>query len=184
MTVNIPAGLEDNNLEVYRYKNTVRAIYNGKKVNYTDLPAHLRRPFMEELTANRKAYRWLCNQIDSTDANRIEETYVACRYGALNNIPDLKKGKTTADMPICGKSETCSGYNIVCRAPCGPGGCLAKREFQVAMQIANGRLDKEIASDLGIQLPTLRTHIARIREKLHSSNRIEVALWMHKQGIN
>lgn len=182
MTVNIPAGLEDKNLEIYRHRNAARAIHNGKTVNYLDLPDEIREPFQAELIANRKCCKCLREQMGITDSAQMEETYVACRYGALNTVPDLKHGKTHADMPVCDEIETCPGYDIVCLAPEGPGGSLAKREFQVATQIAAGKLDKEIASNLGIQLPTLRTHITRIREKLHCNNRIEIALWMHKQG--
>lgn len=182
MNVIIPAGLEDHNLEIYRHRNAARAIYNGKTVNYLDLPDTVREPFQAELIANRKACNCLRSKMGITEADRMEETYVACRYGALNHIPDLKRGRTQADMPVCDEIEACPGYDVVCLAPQGPGGSLAKREFQVAVQIANGRLDKEIAYQLGIQIPTLRTHIARIREKLHVNNRIEIALWMHKQG--
>jgi len=182
MTQNIPSGLEDHNLEIYRHKNTVRAIFNGKITNYIDLPNSIREVFQVELINDRKACTCLRAKMCITDANQMEETYVGCRYGALNHIADLKKGKTQADMPVCDETETCPGFDIVCKAPSGPGGSLARREFQIAVLIASGKLDKEIANDLGIKIPTLRTHIARIHEKLQCNNRIEIALWMHKQG--
>lgn len=182
MTVNIPAGLEDHNLEIYRHRNTARAIYNGKTVNYLDLPEQVREIYQAELILNRKACKCLRESMCITESDQMEETYVACRYGALNYIPDLKRGKTTPDMPVCDEIETCPGFDIICMAPEGPGGRLARREFQAAILIANGKLDKEIADEMGIKIPTLRTHIERIREKLHVNNRIEIALWIHKQG--
>lgn len=178
----IPAGLEDRNLEIYRYKNKSKAIYNGKSMNYINLPESVREVFQAELIANRKACNCLRTKMGITNSDEMEETYVGCRYGALNHIPDLRGGKTTADMPVCDETETCPGFDIVCKAPEGPGGSLAKREFQIAVMIANGKLDKEITNELGIMLPTTRTHINRIREKLGVNNRIEIALWMHKQG--
>ncbi len=182
MTLNIPSGLEDQNLEIYRYKNTARAIYNGTAISYLDLPESIREPFRTELITNHKACKCLQTKMCITDATDMEEAYVACRYGALNNVPDLNRGKTTPDIPVCGETETCPGFDVVCKAPEGPGGSLARREFQVATLIANGRMDKEIANELGIKIPTLRTHIARIHEKLGINNRIEIALLFHKSG--
>lgn len=180
--MSIPSGLEDHNLEIYRHKNTARAIYNGKTMNYINLPDSIREVFQAELITNRKACHCLRSKMFITDAEQMEVTYVGCRYGALNHIPDMKGRKTIADMPICNETETCPGFDIVCKAPQGPGGSLAKREFQIAVMISNGMLDKEIANELGIKIPTLRTHISRIHEKLAVNNRIEIALWMHKQG--
>jgi DNA-binding CsgD family transcriptional regulator len=182
MMMNIPSGLEDHNLEIYRYKNTARAICNGIAVSYMDLSETIREVFQAELISNRKACICLRTKMGITNADQMEETYVACRYGACNHIPDLIGKKTTPDMPVCDETETCPGYDIVCKAPEGPGGSLARREFQIAVLIANGRLDKEISDELGIKVPTTRTHINRIREKLSVNNRIEIALWMHKQG--
>lgn len=182
MIMSIPSGLEDHNLEIYRYKNTARAIYNGKTMNYTNLPESIREVFQAELISDRKACNCIRSKMCITDSEAMEVTYVSCRYGALNHIADLKGKKTACDMPVCDETETCPGYDIVCKAPEGPGGSLARREFQIAVLIANGRLDKEISAELGIQIPTTRTHINRIREKLGVNNRIEIALWMHKQG--
>lgn len=180
--MNIPAGLEDHNLEIYRHNNKPKAIFNGSKMDYAVLPDHIREPFQAELIADKKACYCLRNKMFITDSVQMELTFVSCRYGACNHIPDLKNGKTSPDMPVCNEIESCPGYDIVCKAPQGPGGSLAKREFQIAVMIAAGRLDKEISNELDIKIPTTRTHINRIREKLGVNNRIEIALWMHKQG--
>jgi DNA-binding CsgD family transcriptional regulator len=183
MNMNIPAGLEDHTLEIYRFKNKARAILNGTTVDYLTLPDEMREPFQADLIADRKACNCLRMKLGITGADEMEETFVSCRYGACNHIPDLMDGKTTADMPVCDETETCPGFDIICKAPVGPGGSLARREFQIAVLISGGKLDKEIADELGIKLPTVRTHINRIHEKLGINNRIEIALWMHKQGI-
>lgn len=179
---NIPAGLEDNNLEIYRHKNMAHAIFNGKRKNYLELPSEIREPFQVELINDQKACSCLREQMFITDADKMEETFVCCRYGRLNHIPDLKDGKTTPDMPACDEIDTCPGFDIVCKSPEGPGGKLARREFQIALLVASGKLDKEIADEFGIKIPTVRTHIERIRSKLNVNNRIEIALWVHKQG--
>lgn len=53
---------------------------------------------------------------------------------------------------------------------------LSPREQEVLALLAQGRLYKEIADQLGITLGTLRTHQQRIYEKLHVHSRTEATL--------
>jgi DNA-binding NarL/FixJ family response regulator len=50
---------------------------------------------------------------------------------------------------------------------------LSERERQILSLLANGNSFKMIASDLGISLETVRTHIKHIYEKLHVNSQIE-----------
>lgn len=50
---------------------------------------------------------------------------------------------------------------------------LSVREHEVLSHLAQGLLYKEIASDLGITVGTVKQHIHRIYEKLHVQNRTE-----------
>lgn len=65
------------------------------------------------------------------------------------------------------------------RAPAPPepdGVHLSPREQEILGLLANGALYKEIASDLGISLDTVRTHLRRIYEKLHVHTRTEAVV--------
>jgi DNA-binding NarL/FixJ family response regulator len=53
---------------------------------------------------------------------------------------------------------------------------LSKREEEVLALLAKGLLYKEIGEALGIGLPTVRTHLHRIYEKLHVQSRTEAAV--------
>lgn len=53
---------------------------------------------------------------------------------------------------------------------------LSPREYEVLALLAQGRLYKEIADQLGISLGTVRTHQRRIYEKLHVQSRTEATL--------
>jgi len=53
---------------------------------------------------------------------------------------------------------------------------LTGREQEILALVAKGRLDKEIASALGISIPTVRTHLRHIYEKLHVQCRTEATL--------
>jgi len=183
MNTNIPAGFDDKDLEIYRVGKKARVIYdNGVRCEYLQLPYEIRETFQVELISNPKVCHCLLTKMGISAADEMEETYVACRYGAMNRIADLKDGKTVPEIPVCDETETCAGFDIVCKAPAGPGGSVSRREYQTMILIAKGRGDKEIADEMAISITTVRTNLARIHEKLHINNRIEIALWMYKQG--
>jgi DNA-binding NarL/FixJ family response regulator len=60
---------------------------------------------------------------------------------------------------------------------------LSRQEYIVIKLISQGKLDKEIAAELSIELSTVRTYLCRIREKLCINNRIEIALWAMQKGV-
>ena len=71
------------------------------------------------------------------------------------------------------------------RRPAGTGAAnqLSKRELQIARSIAKGRTNQEIAAELFISLSTVKTHAARIQEKLRVRNRVEIAAWSWENQI-
>ncbi|MFE2849421.1 ATP-binding protein [Streptomyces scopuliridis] len=54
---------------------------------------------------------------------------------------------------------------------------LTAREHQVALQVARGLTNAQIAMRLAISQRTVASHLARIRSKLDLNSRVEVALW-------
>ncbi len=55
------------------------------------------------------------------------------------------------------------------------GDALSPRELEVALLLAEGKAYKLIASDLGVSLSTVRTHVERIYDKLGVGNKVELA---------
>lgn len=62
-------------------------------------------------------------------------------------------------------------------------GTLAPREVEVLRLIARGRQNKEIAGDLGISVNTVRTHRARLMEKLGIRSGPELVRYAMDRGI-
>jgi DNA-binding CsgD family transcriptional regulator len=56
---------------------------------------------------------------------------------------------------------------------------LTFREAQIALEIAQGRTDQEIAVSIGVAFSTVRTHIRRVYEKLGVHNRTSLAHLIH-----
>ncbi|MFC7403295.1 response regulator [Citricoccus sp. GCM10030269] len=53
---------------------------------------------------------------------------------------------------------------------------LSEREQEVAARVADGLTNTEIASELYLSVPTVKTHIGRIFDKLGVENRVQLAV--------
>lgn len=56
---------------------------------------------------------------------------------------------------------------------------LAGREREVALAVGRGLSNAEIARELHLALPTVKTHVSRILARLHLNNRVQIALLVH-----
>lgn len=59
---------------------------------------------------------------------------------------------------------------------------LSEREFEVALAVARGLGNREIATTLFISLSTVKTHLTSIQIKLRLRNRVEIAIWVLENG--
>ncbi len=46
--------------------------------------------------------------------------------------------------------------------------------------MADGRTNAQIAAELFLSLPTIKTHLARVFEKVSVTNRVQLALLVHQ----
>lgn len=60
---------------------------------------------------------------------------------------------------------------------------ISEREFEVLEHVAAGRSNKEIAAKLGVSPNTVKTHIARLYEKLGAARRTEAILKARELGL-
>lgn len=56
---------------------------------------------------------------------------------------------------------------------------LGEREREVAVAVGLGRSNAEIAAELYMSLPTVKTHVSRVLTKLGLNNRVQIALLAH-----
>lgn len=57
---------------------------------------------------------------------------------------------------------------------------LGAREREVALAVGRGRSNAEIAAELYMSLPTVKTYVSRILTKLGCDNRVQVAILVHE----
>ncbi|MDR7255825.1 DNA-binding NarL/FixJ family response regulator [Nocardioides sp. BE266] len=60
---------------------------------------------------------------------------------------------------------------------------LTERELEVAVCVGRGLSNSEIASELYLSVPTVKSHVSRLLTKLDSSNRVQVAMVVHDAGL-
>ncbi|MBO8196317.1 response regulator transcription factor [Streptomyces oryzae] len=60
---------------------------------------------------------------------------------------------------------------------------LGDRESEVALGVARGLANAEIAASLYMSVPTVKTHVSRILTKLDLNNRVQIALLVHDAGL-
>lgn len=59
---------------------------------------------------------------------------------------------------------------------------LSEQQFRVLGLVAQGRLNKQIADQLGIQLTTVKAHVSAIFDKLHVRNRTQASMLFRDLG--
>jgi len=60
---------------------------------------------------------------------------------------------------------------------------LTARERQIAVQLANGLTNQQIAAQLNISARTADTHVGNILRKLGFASRADVLAWAVEQGL-
>ncbi|MFY1676256.1 response regulator [Streptomyces sp. WMMC905] len=59
---------------------------------------------------------------------------------------------------------------------------LGDREREVAVTVGQGKTNAEIATELYMSVPTVKTHVSRILAKLALGNRVQMALVVYEAG--
>ena len=62
-------------------------------------------------------------------------------------------------------------------------GALSPRERDVALMLARGLTNKQVAAELVVSPATVRSHVERILDKLGLHSRAQVAVWASQHGL-
>ncbi len=60
---------------------------------------------------------------------------------------------------------------------------LTEREREVAVCVGRGLSNSEVARELHLSIPTVKSHVSRLLTKLESTNRVQVAMVVHDAGL-
>lgn len=178
----IPSGLIDKNIEFFALDGELFSLQDGIRYRYPEMPEDhlmfLRNMLTEDTTAG--------NTLDGIPlANRLK-IYGICRFGACNHIPDSTEEGDCADQNEyydCGIRGVCPHEGKRCKDIVMPNGVLTAHMIKIIKLVAEGFIDKEIASKLGISVNTVNNHLATIITRTVSRTRVDITRFAKERGI-
>lgn len=118
---------------------------------------------------------------DRTSAARLCEEAWQLTADAAVGLDDERAAQLRADMERRTSGVPRSGAP----SPDAAGAAtLTAREAEVAVVLARGLTNQQIADELYISVRTAETHVKRILAKLGLSSRGQVAHWVHEHGLD
>lgn len=166
--LNLPAGLADRNVELFVKNDIMYATYNGKIMQFDELPEAIRFYFTEELLCDLAAVIALRKMGFSTNHEMLQQ-YIKCNYDAYDTVPDLvttDRSDSNKEYWNCGSKGKCKYEGVICKMPTCKNGKLSKREMEVVFLLKQGKAIKEIADSLGTSFNTVRNQLVTVKHKL------------------
>jgi DNA-binding NarL/FixJ family response regulator len=162
---NLPAGLLDNNCEFFVNGTEIYVLNSGQIYSFADFPAEVLDALREDIKKFPEAIDALVDLGLETEESMLRQ-YVRCRFGGFDGEPDIIDGQLRhTEYWDCGIRGNCKYEGKLCQSIKVENGHLTKREIEVLKLIANGKLDKEIATILNISELTVPSFTKSIREK-------------------
>jgi DNA-binding NarL/FixJ family response regulator len=99
------------------------------------------------------------------------------------NLRGVVRGEASISRLMAGK--LLGEFNRQANRPAAPGGRpeLSPREKEILGHVAQGKSNKEIATNLAIAENTVKNHLKNILEKLHLGNRVQAATFALREGF-
>lgn len=150
-------------------------------------------PVMDGIAATREIKRLAPSTqiIILTSYHDDEQIFAAIKAGALSYLlKDSSPQDLVAAVRAAARGESTLHPMVAARVlhemrqrQATPLNDLTPRELDVLARIARGRSNHEIASELVISEPTVRTHVANILSKLHLADRTQAAIYALQQRL-
>lgn len=180
----IPAGLLDNNVELFADGKKLMAIYGGKVIPFSALPHSITIHLVDEMMKNPDAIESL-RQIGYKCIDDMVERFCWCRFGAFDTAPDLVtgSGETNNEYWDCGHRDNCPFEFTLCdKVRCGDK-YLTRKEILVVKLIASGFPDKQICDEANITYLTVISHKKNIYKKLDVHSQAEITAFAYKNNL-
>jgi NarL family two-component system response regulator LiaR len=150
-------------------------------------------PIMDGVLATREMKRLVPSTqvVILTSYSEDELVFSAIRAGAISYLlKDCSPGELVEAVRAAARGESKLHGSIAGRVlremqhpQSSPLDELTPRELEVLTQIAHGRSNHEIAVELVISEPTVRTHVASILSRLHLADRTQAAIYALQHNL-
>lgn len=182
----IPGGLHGKTTEFYSVmindQEKAICLFGGVQHSFNEAPAcrkSILRIRLQELPEARKAYVAMVG----FDEDRILEQMTICRYGLLNDEPDIDAYGILSEPEYvpCAKRGLCDHEGSGCCSLMVMGVILSKCETLVFKLCLSS--DIEISDKLFISVETVKKHFQNIRLKTGFKNKLEMVHYATKKNI-
>lgn len=134
---------------------------------------------LERVTDFVSASRWAPHEATFESRTRAAQARLAHLRASVASREQLRKiGTRKRTRPDSGAAPPGNGHANVASEP-----LLTAREREVAILIAKGRSNRQIADALVLVTGTVANHVAHILGKLNCANRAQVAAWAVRNGL-
>lgn len=167
----LPAVLFSTAVEFFIHEDNLKCYCNGERYDYNEFPNWIIKIMKADMAKNPEATALFASNGIADPTEQLRQ-YIAERYGRYDMFPDID------EMGNVSESEYINNSSLRVK-----NGSLTKKEIEVLKLIAKGKLDKEIANDLGVTEETIRTHSQNIRFKTGLKRKAELAVYAFKLNL-
>ncbi|MGM0530442.1 MAG: response regulator transcription factor [Bacteroidota bacterium] len=182
MKTKLPAGLIDQNVEVFDVDGELHATHNGRVYKFLSLPEDIIVQFFDLLIDDEEARKEF-EKHNIKDMGFMLEEYTRCNFGAFDNKPDLKNGRFHREFWACPRRGNCIYNEKICPKIKARHGEISRREIDIIKFISKGLSVKQIADKLFISEKTARTHVQNIHAKTGLHNNAGVTAFAFRNNI-
>lgn len=174
----LPPGLIDDSIELFTTpEGVLMAIYQGKAVDFAQLPETVKRFLRHEMLSNEDVMRQF-EQVGVTVEDDQVYVYAKCFYGGYNHEPDFNGTQLGGhDNHNCKDDCQCCLKDVVKHVLPVAFGYLTARELEVVRFVAANFCGKQTADALGISEYTVDKHKQNIFRKTGLTSNVELAVW-------
>lgn len=177
------AGLTDKNTEVYAVQGKALCTHQGEVFPFHRFPKEIKKKLWEDFNRNEPAQKAIIEDWQIVDPEEALEKYITCRFGGIDFFPDLANGELTPDYHHCPVRSSCPHDGVICSKLQGPHGEISLRELEVLIHIALGRMEKEIADILNIEMVTVKKHRKALFDKTGAQSSVQLAQFAFKRNL-
>lgn len=156
-------------------------LYSGQLLKPNQLPVLVEQLMMDDFKVDRKAFTFL-KKMGITGFRRGFEQYKFCKYGGIDSVSDfdLETNKLTPDA----FNNMCSSTTCQLRGKfCGVASGITCDDYNTLIELVSGRSSKQAADELHLANASVKSRIAKLKEKLGAKNTPELTYIAGKLGI-
>ncbi len=120
-------------------------------IPYEEFSFETKLRLSNELKRDLTAHKTLLDNGYQESDERLEK-FSLCRFGGMDEKPDMVGNESTPDFYNCGNRGKCSMEGKVCKNIVTQNGVISKREIDIIRATSKGLTDKEIADELFISI--------------------------------